>query len=293
MTSGPGDVEPGDVEPGGREPGGVGPDGADRPVVVSWPRPSIAQVTLARPERLNALTFDMVGRLSDTFTQLGADERARVIVLTGAGRAFCAGLDLAGHVQSKMARSRGPAERLRGQERFAAMVRAIRTIPQPVVAAVNGAAAGAGMALALAADVRLAAASARFHVAAVKIGLSAGECGISYHLPRCVGSSRAFEIMLTGRPVDAAEADRIGLVSQVVDDADLLDRALDTAGAICANSPFAVAMTKKIMWANLEAGFDSAIELENRTQILASMTADSAEAMRAFVDKRTPTFTGE
>ncbi len=214
-------------------------------------------------------------------------------MLTGAGRAFCAGLDLAGHVRGAMGRSRGPAERLRGQEAFAAMVRTIRAIPQPVVAAVNGAAAGAGMALALAADVRLAAVSARFHVAAVKIGLSAGECGISYHLPRHVGSSRAFEIMLTGRPVDAAEAERIGLVSRMVDDADLLDSALETAEAVCANSPFAVAMTKKIMWANLDAGFTPAIELENRTQILAAMTADSGEAMRAFVEKRQPVFTGE
>ncbi|WP_239310035.1 MULTISPECIES: enoyl-CoA hydratase/isomerase family protein [unclassified Frankia] len=274
------------------EPGDTAGD-TDKPVVVSWPRPSVAQITLSRPDRLNALTFGMVGQLSDTLARLGADERARVVVLTGAGRAFCAGLDLAGHVRGAMGRSRGPAERLRGQEAFAAMVRTIRAIPQPVVAAVNGAAAGAGMALALAADVRLAAVSARFHVAAVKIGLSAGECGISYHLPRHVGSSRAFEIMLTGRPVDAAEAERIGLVSRMVDDADLLDSALETAEAVCANSPFAVAMTKKIMWANLDAGFTPAIELENRTQILAAMTADSGEAMRAFVEKRQPVFTGE
>ncbi|WP_131746668.1 enoyl-CoA hydratase-related protein [Frankia sp. Cppng1_Ct_nod] len=281
------------TEPADTPPGATATGDADESVVVSWPRPSVAQVTLSRPGRLNALTFAMVEELSDTFARLGTGGRARVIVLTGAGRAFCAGLDLAGHVQSTMTRRRGPAERLRGQERFAAMVRTIRAIPQPVVAAVNGAAAGAGMALALAADVRVAAASARFHVAAVKIGLSAGECGISYHLPRYVGSSRAFEIMLTGRPVDGAEADRIGLVSRVVDDADLLDRTLDTAEAICSNSPFAVAMTKKIMWANLEAGFDAAIELENRTQILASMTADSAEAMQAFIEKRPPVFTGE
>ena len=145
---------------------------------------------------------------------------------------------------------------------------------------------------ALAADIRIAATSARFHVASVKIGLSGGECGISYHLPRHVGSARAFEILLTGRPFDATEADRIGLVTRVVPDAELLDAALELAAAIAENSPFSVWMTKKVMWQNLDATFDAALELENRTQILAVMTADAREAMHAFVEKRPPTFEG-
>ena len=129
-------------------------------------------------------------------------------------------------------------------------------------------------------------------MAAVKIGLSAGECGISYHLPRAIGTARAFEVMLTGRPIRAEEAERIGLVSQVVAQDQVVPTALEIADAICANSPFAIWQTKQVMWQNLAASFDQAIELENRTQILAVGTEDFAEATRAFVEKRPPVFRG-
>ncbi|MGD9792406.1 MAG: enoyl-CoA hydratase/isomerase family protein [Acidimicrobiia bacterium] len=255
---------------------------------------SIAVVSLNRPERLNALTFELVADIASTLRELGRDESCRVIVLTGSGRGFCAGLDLVGAADRNAGTVRGPSTRLDGQENFAAMVQAIRAAKQPVIAAVNGAAAGAGMALTMACDVRILAESAVLHVAAVKIGLSAGECGISYHLPRHIGSGKAFEILLTGRPIGAAEAERIGLVSRVVPDGEVVDAALETAQAICRNSPFAVRMTKEIMWANLDApSFEHALALENRTQILATLTSDSAEAMQAFVEKRPPTFTGE
>jgi enoyl-CoA hydratase len=129
-------------------------------------------------------------------------------------------------------------------------------------------------------------------VAAVKIGLSAGECGISYHLPRHIGTSRAFEHMLTGRPITATDAERYGLVSTVTADGEALDAALDIARDIARNSPFAVWQTKQVMWANIDAGFEGALALENRAQILAVHTDDAREAMRAFVEKRPPTFTG-
>jgi enoyl-CoA hydratase len=263
-------------------------------VEISWPTEQVAQITLNQPERLNALDVSMVDGIRDSLLSLGADERCRVIVLTGAGRGFCAGMNIKASVERDDASSApaSVADRLTGQERFASMIRAARGIRQPVIAAVNGAAAGAGFALTLACDVRLASESASFHVAAVKIGLSAGECGISYHLPRAIGTARAFEVMLTGRPIRAEEAERIGLVSQVVAQDQVVPTALEVAEAICANSPFAIWQTKQIMWQNLAASFDQAIELENRTQILAVGTDDFAEATRAFVEKRPPVFRG-
>lgn len=263
------------------------------PVVLEWPRDGVALVTLNRPERLNALTPGVVERLVATLRKAGREKSCRAVVVTGRGRGFCAGMDIAAGVERDAQMTRGSAVRLDSQELFAAMPRTIRSLEQPVIAAVNGPAAGAGMAISLAADVRIAAASATFHIAAVKIGLSAGECGISYHLPRHIGTSRAFELMLTGRPIDAAEAERIGLVSRVVPDDEVVDAAIDVAAAIAANSPFAVRQTKAIMWANLDNSFHNAIELENRTQILAVMTEDSQEAMKAFTEKRTPVFSGE
>jgi enoyl-CoA hydratase len=261
-------------------------------VLVSWPSPDIGVVTLNRPERLNALTHDVVDALVARLTEAGGQPDCRVLVLTGAGRGFCAGLDIAANVDADAGKQRSLPVRMAGQERFASMVRSLRSLRQPVVAAVNGAAAGAGLGLALACDVRVAAASASFHIAAVKIGLSAGECGISYHLPRHIGTSRAFEHMLTGRPINASDAERYGLVSRVVADGEALEAALGVAREIAANSPFAVWQTKQVMYANIDAGFEGALAVENRAQILAVHTDDAREAMRAFVEKRAPTFTG-
>jgi enoyl-CoA hydratase len=255
-------------------------------VVVTWPDEGIALVELNRPESLNALTREMTGQIGDTFRQLGRDESCRAVVLTGRGRGFCAGQDM--KAAAARPRDEPMLVKLRSQERFSGMVRAMRSMHQPVIAAVNGPAAGAGMALALGADVRLAAPAATFLVAAVKIGLSGGESGISWNLPRLIGASRAAEIMLTGRLVAADEAERIGLLTRIVPAEGLIGAALDLARQIRSNAPLSVELTKQLIWANLSNDFDEAIDLENRTQLVAGATADAAEAKRAFAERRPP-----
>jgi len=177
------------------------------------------------------------------------------------------------------------------QQRIATLIPAMRRARFPIVAAVNGAATGGGLALVLGADVRIAGAAARFNVAFVKLGLSGCDIGVSWLLPRIVGAARAQELMLTGRLIDATEAERIGMVVRVVDDAALADEALATARLIRSNSPFGVWMTKEAMWSALEIGSQqAAIDLENRQQILASFTEDVAEAAGAFLERREPRF---
>jgi enoyl-CoA hydratase len=260
-------------------------------------RSGITLLTLDRPDRLNAMSRELVSDLHDALDEIAADRDCRVVVLTGAGRGFCSGLDLketgaaAGSVVGD--RDDGPPAGMRVQQHIATLIPQLRRLPQPVIAAVNGPATGGGLALALACDVRIAAESSRFNVAFIRVGLSGCDIGVSYLLPRLIGASRAFELMLTGRMIDAVEADRIGLVLKVVPDTDVLDAALETAELIRANSPFGVWMTKEVMWSNLEAGsLQAAIDLENRTQLLASHTGDLAEAMTAFMEKRPPNFTG-
>ena len=256
-------------------------------------RPGVALVTLNRPDKLNALSWDLVDELHATLDEIGRDNSLRVVVLTGAGRGFCAGLDLGSTTGSSLSKGlSGVAGGMRSQEHIADLMLHVRRIPQPVIAAVNGVAVGGGLALALYSDIRIAAASARFGVQFIRVGLSGCDVGVSYALPRIVGASHAFELSLTGRIIDAAEAARIGLVSRVVPDDTLLDVALETADAILANSPFGVVMTKEVLWANLSApSAESAIALENRTQILASQSGDFVEAITAFAEKRPPDFT--
>ena len=253
----------------------------------------IAVVTLARAAARNALTLDMVRQLRAVLADVGADPAIRVVVLAGEGKAFCAGLDLKQVILGEEA-PKGPVANIALQELFAGLMLQIHRMRQPVIAAVQGAAVGAGFGVALAADIRIAGASAQFVIGAVRIGLSAGECGISYHLPRLIGAGRAFEIMLTGRSVSAGEALATGLATQVVDDSALLDEALATARMIAANAPYSSKHTKQVMWANLEApSVDSAIELENHVQVVALLSNDFAEACRAFIEKRPPVFRGE
>jgi enoyl-CoA hydratase len=262
-------------------------------LVVDHPEQGVVVLTMNRPSRLNALNRDAVGGFCRTLDALAADGSVRVVVLTGAGRGFCVGLDLTSPLQSSSDHPPGVTEFYAGQEAFAGMVQRLRRLDKVVIAAVNGVAAGAGFALTLAADLRVAARSAAFHVGAVRIGLTAGECGISYHLPRLIGASRAFEVMLTGRPIGADEAERIGLVSAVVDDERVLAHALALAALVLRNSPYSTKHTKQLMWANLDApSLDAALETENHAQILALMTDDFKEAQRAFVEKRPPVFTG-
>ena len=252
----------------------------------------IALLTLDRPERLNAMSRELVADLHAALADAGDDPDCRVVILTGAGRGFCAGLDL--KETGDLAEAPGrPSGALRAQQHIASLVTQLRGLSKPVIAAVNGPATGGGLALALACDVRVAAESARFNVAFIRVGLSGCDIGVSYLLPRLVGASRAFELMLTGRMVESAEADRIGLVSSVVPDGAVVDAALETAELIRANSPFGVWMTKEVMWSNLEAGsLQGAIDLENRTQLLSSYTGDMREALAAFLEKRPPEFSG-
>ncbi|HWN35643.1 MAG TPA: enoyl-CoA hydratase/isomerase family protein, partial [Pseudonocardia sp.] len=196
--------------------------------------PGIWLVELDRPERLNAISEELLEDLHAQLRWLAEDLQAqascRVVVLTGRGRGFCAGLDLQQRDGDPLGPLERPAQqRMRLQKRIAALVTGIRALPQPVIAAVNGPAAGGGLALALASDVRIAGESARFGDAFVRIGLSGCDIGVSWLLPRLIGASRAFELLLTGRVIDAAEADRIGLVSRVVPDGELLAAALDVA----------------------------------------------------------------
>lgn len=254
------------------------------------PAPGVLLATLNRPERLNAMTFAMFEELAHLRERVADDPETRVLVVTGAGRGFSSGLDLD---QAALLPEMDAAEMLARQESWAAAIAGFRTLAKPVIAAVNGAAAGAGMSLALAADVRLASASARFNAAFVRIGLSGGDLGSSWLLPRLVGFGVASELLLTGRFVDADEARRIGLVNRVVPDEKLISSAVALAGDIVRNSPLGVRLTKQVLQANVDApSLDAAIELENRNQVLATRDPGMAEALAAFREKRTPRFGG-
>ncbi|MFV2176882.1 enoyl-CoA hydratase/isomerase family protein [Actinomadura sp. LOL_016] len=257
-------------------------------VVIEDRSDGVRVVRLNRPDRLNALTPDMVGDIVDGIS--GVREQ-RAVLVTGTGRGFCAGVDIAGADERQ--RGRSNADALLVQERFAEMIRVVANAPVPVVSAVNGPAAGAGLGISLACDIRIAGRSARFIIGAPNIGLSAGECGISYFLPRLVGLGRAADIMLTNRHVDAGEALEIGLVSRLVDDDELPGAADEILAAITTLTPFGQKMTKQVYRKNFDApSLETALELENRTQILANATADAAEARAAFLEKRAPVYTG-
>ena len=194
---------------------------------LSRPNPGVVQITLNRPAKLNAMTTELVTGLHEALDDIAVDPDARVVILTGAGRGFCAGLDLGGFGDPPHSAHLGPTQRGFATQRLIAnLIPHLRSLPQPVIAAVNGPAAGGGFALVLGSDVRLAARTARFNAAFVRIGLSACDIGTSWLLPRLVGVARAQELMLTGRIFDAEEAYRIGLVVDVVDDDTLLDAAL-------------------------------------------------------------------
>jgi enoyl-CoA hydratase len=248
----------------------------------------ILLATINRPERMNAIDRGLIAAFEALLDRLDSDRDARVLILTGAGRAFCAGADL----KSDFVASAGPEESLASQLRLARLMERIANLRQPVIAAVNGAAAGGGFAFTLAADIRIAGRSAIFSIANARLGLSAGECGISWLLPRTIGLTHAFELMLTGRNFDAGEAERIGYVLRAVDDDALIDSALETARLIAANTPFGVAMTKDVVRRNLEtSSMQSAIALEARTQLLCGQSGDFRKAISAFLEKRPADFT--
>lgn len=235
-------------------------------------------IRLNRPERLNAINHAMLSELMAALTDLAAD--ARAVIITGEGRGFCSGLDVRDFGTGIPAADAPAIDRLRFQESMAALPQAIRDLPQPVIAAVNGPCVGAGLALCLAADVRICSTAATFGNAAILLGLSGAEMGMSYHLPRIVGTSVAADWMLTGRTVSAEEADRRGLVSQLVEPDLLDDRAQELAGRIADLTPLGVQLTKRALQANTDAaGLGPAMELENRNQVISHAT-DEAAALR-------------
>ncbi len=248
----------------------------------------VAMLTLDTPKVLNSLSDAGVAALGRRLDQLAVDTKAKVLIITGEGRAFCGGFDLSLAATAPDSDTLGEATAWTiRQESFAGLVTKLRALRQPVIAAVNGPAHGAGLGLALAAEIRLAGRSADFCAAFVRVGMSSCDIGVSWLLPRCVGLSRAFEIMLTGRTVKAEEAERIGLVSALFEDVELLPKAIEMARMIAANSAFAVWMTKRGTWANVETGsLQAALELENRTQILARTTGDLQRAAQALVTRR-------
>lgn len=254
-------------------------------VETSQPEEGVTVLTLNRPDKLNALTYDLVNEVHQALDTVHADQGCRAIILTGAGRGFCAGLDLTGFGSVPGTEGLGRAQQGMATQQFIAkLVPHFRATRQPIIAAINGAAAGGGFAMALASDIRICANNAKFATSFVRLGLSGCDIGVSWMLPRLIGASRSHELLLTGRVFDAAEADSLGLVTRVVEPGDLMDSALETARLIAGNSPFGVWMTKEVMWSNLETGsLQAGIDLENRTQILSSGTEDSRAAMSGFL----------
>jgi len=261
--------------------------------LIDRPEDGIAVITLNRPDSLNAISWQMVQELHDCYSEFEDDIDTRVVILTGAGdRGFCSGTDLksgrGGSGEETAEEVRAMASRhSRTQRRIADLSLHMRKIPQPLIAAVNGVAAGGGFSLAMACDVRVAVESARFICSYINIGLSAGEIGSSYWLPRLVGFSQAAELLYTGRTLFASEAKEMGLVSRVVPDGGALEAALDVARQMVGKSPFGLRMTKEILNQSVDAqSLESALYLENRTQSLAVMSGDFRHAVEAFKEKR-------
>jgi enoyl-CoA hydratase len=265
-------------------------------VLVDRPHPGVALVTLNRPERMNSMAFDVMVPLRAVLDELRFDNDVRVVVLTGAGRGFSSGADhkSAGSVPHVAGLTR-PTFALRSMEVLDEVILALRRLHQPVIAAVNGAAIGGGLCLALACDIRVAASGAYFRAAGINNGLTASELGLSYLLPRAIGASRAFEIMLTGRDVDAAEAERIGLVSQVVAEDELLAYCYGIAQRIAAFSRPGTELTKRTLWSGLDAAsLEGHMQAEGLGQLFVRLlTANFEEAVAARAEKRPAIFTDD
>src|SRR5271155_2723928 len=261
-------------------------------VLVEEPAPNVVQLALNRPEQLNAMNAELCEALHVELRRLAAERACRAVILTGAGRGFCAGVDLRGYGQAPgNDGSDEPRDRLANQQHMSTLVLGLRALPQPVIAAVNGAAAGLGLALALGCDIRYAAPEAVFRAAFLNIGLSNCDMGTSWLLPRLIGASRSHELMLTGRRLDAEEALRIGLVTDVLEEDQLLDRALAAAEQITALAPWGVRLTKQGMWSALEIPSEqAAVEYEDRQQIMATFSIGVPEAAGAFLEKRPASF---
>jgi len=256
------------------------------------PATHVRLITLNRPERRNAMTAELCSALHAELDAIAADRSCRVVVITGAPPAFCVGLDLGGYGSSPGADGSDEArDQLANQEHMSRLILKVRATPQPVIAAVNGAAAGFGLALSLASDIRYAVPEAVFRAVFLNVGVSNCDMGTSWLLPRLIGASRAHELMLTGRRVGAEEALRIGLVADVVEPGALLDRALEAARQITQWSPWGIRLTKQGMWSALEIPSEqAAIEYEDRQQIMALHGLAPRESVSAFLEKRPASF---
>jgi enoyl-CoA hydratase len=265
-------------------------------VLVENPRPQVALITLNRPERMNSMAFDVMVPLKAALENITYDNSVRVVVLTGTGRGFSSGADhkSAGEVPHVQGLTR-PTYALRSMQILDDVILALRRLHQPVIAAVNGAAIGGGLCLALAADIRVAASGAYFRAAGINNGLTASELGLSYLLPRAIGSSRAFEIMLTGRDIDAEEAERIGLVSRQVPEDQLLDTCYAIAERMAAFSRPGIELTKRTLWSGLDAAsLEGHMQAEGLGQLFVRLlTTNFEEAVAARAEKRPPVFTDD
>ena len=262
-------------------------------ILIDRPHPGVALVTLNRPERMNAMAFDVMIPLREALESLSLDNDVRVVVLTGAGHGFCSGADLEDSgIVPNIDGLTVTTIALRAMQLLDDVILSIRRMHQPVIAAINGAAIGGGFCLACACDLRIAAPNAYFRAAGINNGLTASELGISYLLPREIGSSRAFDIMLSGRDVSADEAERIGLVSRVVPDEQLLDECYMLADRIIGYSRVGVEVTKRMLWASLDAAsLHAHMDHEGIAQLYVRLTTQNfEEAVRARKEKRTPEF---
>src|ERR1700712_5876849 len=266
---------------------------ADDFVLIDTPRRGITRVTLNRPDRMNAMAFDVMVPLRDALREIAVDNDTRVVVLTGAGAGFCSGADLVGsgrvpHIDGLTV----PSIARRALQVLEDVILTLRAMHQPVIGAINGPAIGGGFCLSLATDIRLAASSAYFRAAGINNGLTASELGLSYLLPRAVGSSRAFEIMLSGRDVDSAEAERIGLVSRVVAADELVPAAVEIGTRIAGWSRPGVELTKRTLWSGLDAGsLAQHMNAEGLGQLYVRlMTENFEEAVAARHEGRDPVF---
>ena len=247
----------------------------------------IATITLNRPDALNALTVPMKQALLAAFRRVERERAVRAVILTGAGRAFCAGQDLRERLEPDAA----PLG-VEVRERYNPIVRAMRGLPKPIVGAINGVAAGAGASLAMACDIRIASDTATFALAFGRVGL-VPDSGATWFLPRLVGAARAAELALLNDPVSAADAVRLGLVGRVVPAAELATEARAVAARLATGAPRAIALTKHALDAAWTHDLDAALEYEAHLQDLAGRTKDHAEGIAAFMDRRPPRFTGE
>lgn len=246
-------------------------------------------LTLNRPDSLNALNARMQLELQHYFDTLYRKPEVRVVILRGAGRGYCAGLDIKEIDLSKDIQN--PVGGLRIQQRVSEVIRLMRRCPQPIISLIHGPASGGGFALALASDVRIASPAARMNCAFIRLGVSGCDVGVSYFLPRLIGASVASELLLTGRFIDAQRAERLGLVSQIVEEPQLERVGGELAADMLRASPIALRLTKDAINTNLNApSLEAAIALEDRQQILCGQTDDVKEAFHAFVEKRAPEY---